>query len=91
MQHAANSIFRAVENGRPIARAAASGLTCWVDTLGRIRARSPFYEESSLVVDVPIESAGQTLYTRWGDWFPPALAALLLLVLLGGLLRKKSA
>jgi apolipoprotein N-acyltransferase len=91
MQHAANSIFRAVENGRPIARAAASGLTCWVDTLGRIRARSPFYEESSLVVDVPIGIARQTLYTRWGDWFPPALAALLLLVLLGGLLRKKSA
>jgi apolipoprotein N-acyltransferase len=89
MQHAANSIFRAVENGRPIARAAASGLTCWVDTFGRIRTRCPFYEEGSLVADIPLAPARQTLYTRWGDWLPPTLAVLLLLVLMGGLLRKR--
>ena len=57
MQHAANAVFRAVENGRPIARAAASGLTCMVDTHGRITARSPFYTESFLVVDVPLSSS----------------------------------
>ena len=42
MQHAANAVFRAVENGRPLARASASGLTCLVDPRGRIRARSAF-------------------------------------------------
>jgi apolipoprotein N-acyltransferase len=80
MQHAANAVFRAVENGRPIARAAASGLTCMVDPRGRITARSPFYTESFLIVDVPLSSSRQTLYTRWGDWFPVSLAVLLLLL-----------
>jgi apolipoprotein N-acyltransferase len=80
MQHAANAVFRAVENGRPIARAAASGLTCMVDARGRITARSPFYTESYLIVDVPLSSSRQTLYTRWGDWFPLSLAAFFILL-----------
>ena len=78
MQHAANAVFRAVENGRPIARAAASGLTCIVDPHGRITARSPFYTESFLIVDVPLSSSRHTLYTQWGDWFPVSLALMLL-------------
>jgi apolipoprotein N-acyltransferase len=89
MQHAANSVFRAVENGRPIARAAASGLTCLVDTRGRIVARSPLYEESVLIVDVPLPSNGTTLYFAWGDWFPVALAAFLFIVLGWSLVRAR--
>ncbi len=88
MQHAANALFRAVENARPLARASASGLTCLVDTRGRIVARTPFYQPATLVVDVPLPTERTTLYTRWGDWFPQALAAFLVLVLVGGLLRR---
>ncbi|MGO9409559.1 MAG: apolipoprotein N-acyltransferase [Spirochaetia bacterium] len=77
MQHAANGVFRAVENGRPLARASASGLTCVVDTLGRITARGPFYEPTFLVADIPIPNRGFTVYTRFGDWFPAAMAFLL--------------
>jgi apolipoprotein N-acyltransferase len=90
MQHAANSVFRAVENGRPLARAAASGLTCLVDTRGRIAARSPFFEEGFLVVDVPLAPTRQTFYTRWGDWFPIAVIALLVLLAAAGLARPRS-
>ena len=89
MQHAANAVFRAVENGRPLARAAASGLTCLVDPRGRIRARAPFYKESFLVVDVPLLAGRTTLYTRWGDWFPAALGVCLVLLLIGGLVRRQ--
>ena len=41
MQHAANAVFRAVENGMPMVRATASGLTCVVDGAsgGSSRAR----------------------------------------------------
>jgi apolipoprotein N-acyltransferase len=85
MQHAANAVFRAVENGRPLVRATASGLTCVVDTVGRITARAPLYEEAVIVADVRTADDRTTLYTRWGDWFPPALAALLVLVLAAGL------
>lgn len=86
MQHAANAVFRAVENGRPVARAAASGLTCVVDTHGRITTRLPFYAAGCLVVDVPLPSARQTLYTRRGDWFPLSLAAILLILASWGFL-----
>ncbi len=78
MQHAANSVFRAVENGRPLARASASGLTCVVDTLGRITMRGPLYEPCFLEADIPLPSPGFTLYTRFGDWFPAVMALALL-------------
>jgi apolipoprotein N-acyltransferase len=85
MQHAANALFRAVENSRPLVRASASGLTCSVDARGRIRARGPIYEEAVLTVDIRPGGSETTLYTRWGDWFPPACAALLLAALAAGL------
>jgi apolipoprotein N-acyltransferase len=88
LQHAANAVFRAVENGRPLVRASASGLTCVVDTRGRIMARGPLYEPASLVVDVPLGDDGrETVYTRWGDWFPLAMGGLLVIVLIIGLAR----
>ncbi len=90
MQHAANAVFRAVENGRPLARASASGLTCLVDPRGRIRARTPLYQENLLIVDIPLSSPKKTLYTRWGDWFPAALGASLGVLLIGGILRRRS-
>jgi len=89
MQHAANALFRAVENGRPLARAAASGLTCVIDARGRILARTPFYRENFLVADVDLSRSRSTLYTRWGDWFPMAMTAVLALVLIGGILRRR--
>ncbi len=82
MQHAANAVFRAVENGRPLARASASGLTCLVDPLGRIVSRGPLYQPAYLIVDVPIaEHPPTTLYLLWGDWFPITMGGLLLVVL----------
>src|SRR5213075_838851 len=35
-QHAANAVFRAVENRIPLVRCANNGLTCWVDEHGRM-------------------------------------------------------
>lgn len=89
MQHAANAVFRAVENGRPLVRASASGLTCVVDAFGRITARAPLYEEATIVADViPIEGR-TTPYTRWGDWFPPAMAAVLAIIAAVGILDRR--
>ena len=78
-QHAVNSAFRAVENRRPLVRATASGLTCYVDTEGRFRGSLPYYSEGVLVVDVEFPSGGErtSAYTRWGDWFPITALALL--------------
>jgi len=76
-QHAVNSLFRAVENRRPLLRATASGLPACFDVDGSLRADLPYYREGFLVADVPFRRQRTTLYTRWGDWLPPAAAGLL--------------
>lgn len=74
-QHFINSLFRAVENRRPLLRATASGVTAYVETTGRVAARLPYYMEDFLVVDVDLSKNRDSLYTRFGDWFPYLCAA----------------
>jgi apolipoprotein N-acyltransferase len=80
-QHGVNSFFRAAENRVPLVRAAASGLTGYVDEAGRLVASAPFYQEQYLVVDVDIKKPGVTPYTRFGDWFPKALIGVFVVLL----------
>ncbi|MCK5735916.1 MAG: apolipoprotein N-acyltransferase, partial [Spirochaetaceae bacterium] len=71
-QHGAHALFRAVENRRPLVRATCSGWTIAVDTEGRIaEGWPPFYEPGWTVGEfkIPLEPE-QTIYTRFGDWFP---------------------
>jgi apolipoprotein N-acyltransferase len=70
-QHAVHSMFRAVENRRPMVRATCSGLTTYITAEGRMSNNPPaFYTPGYLMVDIPILDRGTTLYTRAGDWFP---------------------
>ncbi|HYG22319.1 MAG TPA: apolipoprotein N-acyltransferase [Verrucomicrobiae bacterium] len=77
-QHAANAIFRAIENGIPLIRCSNNGLTCWVDRHGRLReifrdAQETIYGEGFLTIEVPLlnegQTSGDTFYRRNGDWF----------------------
>ena len=77
-QHAANAIFRSVENGLPLVRCSNNGLTCWVDTSGRIREMfrdrdGSIYGKGFLTARIPLLASGgtrvQTFYNRHGDWF----------------------
>jgi len=82
-QHFIGSVFRTVENRRPMVRATASGLTAHIDRWGRIRATAPYYEEAYLIADVKIPADDvTTVYTRFGDWFPLASAAAVILMAL---------
>ena len=81
-QHGVNAFFRAVENRVPLVRASASGLTGYVDPAGRLVEAVPFYEERYLVVDVEIPACSETLYTRFGDWFPRLMLGLVVVLLL---------
>jgi apolipoprotein N-acyltransferase len=67
-QHFAMAVFRAVENGKYLVRAANTGITAVVDPRGRVLERTELFEARALVRDVPIVP-GQTFYSRRGDLF----------------------
>ncbi len=76
-QHAASSVFRAVENGVPLVRDTNNGLTCWVDAYGGLHdveypGFKDIYQAGVKVSHVPILAGQQralTFYTRNGDVF----------------------
>jgi apolipoprotein N-acyltransferase len=67
-QHFAMAVFRAVENGTWLVRAANTGITAVVDARGRVVERTGLFERTLLVRDVPL-SGGGTFYSRHGDVF----------------------
>ncbi len=87
-QHFVAGMFRAVENRRPVIRTTSSGLTGYVDEMGRIKATAPYFEEVAIVTDVVIrENQPRTFYTRAGDFFPFVSAGGLVLMLLGAVVK----
>lgn len=80
-QHAAHLVMRAIETRVGIARAANSGISEYVDPLGRVSMETPLYTATFVQADVWTTPV-RTLYVRWGDWVG-AGSVLLALVLVG--------
>jgi len=74
-QHLAMALFRSVENGKYLVRAANTGISAVVDTRGRIVARTGLFEQTVLVHDVPL-IPGTTFYAKHGDVFAWTCVAL---------------
>lgn len=68
-QHASHLALRSVENRVSFLRSANTGISGWVDPLGRYRERTGIYVPGVVVADLPI-SGIETPYTRWGPWVP---------------------
>ena len=66
-QHLAHLVMRAIENRVGIARAANTGISGFVDPLGRIYDRTRLGERRFVVGEVRTTDV-RTLYTRMGDW-----------------------
>jgi apolipoprotein N-acyltransferase len=66
-QHLSMAVFRAVENGRSMVRATASGQTCGITPNGKVIALAPPFTAAWLTVTVPIVK-NNTVYTRRGDY-----------------------
>jgi apolipoprotein N-acyltransferase len=77
-QHFSMAVFRAVENRRPLARAANTGISGFVTPIGRPVATTSLFETTTATVDVPL-LAVPGRYTQWGDW-PLGSAAFVLVI-----------
>ncbi len=74
-QHLANAVFRTVETGLPMVRCANTGVTCIIDTRGRITSALREADGSHFLrgvllgkVEVPVRREW-TFYGRFGEWF----------------------
>lgn len=81
--HTANSIFRAIELRRPMARASNTGVTCVIDDKGRLisklkdPATGSTFIEGVLQAEIQIpKHPPHTIYARFGDWFSVSMLAL---------------
>jgi apolipoprotein N-acyltransferase len=74
------AVFRAVENRVPVARAANTGISGFIDTQGHILATSRIFTQAHLTHTI-IPGTEKTFYTRFGDLFSYAcvLASLIML------------
>jgi apolipoprotein N-acyltransferase len=81
-QHFSMAVFRAVENRVPVARAANTGISGFIDAQGHILAASEIFIQAHLTQTI-VPGAEKTFYTRFGDLFSYAcaIASLILLAL----------
>jgi apolipoprotein N-acyltransferase len=80
-QHAGFCSMRAIENRASIVRSANTGISGFIDPLGRRDPGSGIFHEATLRADVPL-SDGLTLYNRVGDlllWISYAVVGAILL------------
>lgn len=89
-QQLANAVLRAVENRRPLVRCGNTGVTCQVFPSGRVdRVLAPF-EAGSAAMDVVVPvHAGQTFYTRHGDWLSEVAIGVTVLGVVLATVRKR--
>ncbi len=97
-QHAAAALFRAVENGVPLVRCSNNGLTCWIDSYGRLRQvfqsdTHGIYGPGFMIAHIPVLAPGEkrapTYYRLHGDVFGWSCAAFALLQIIKARLRAR--
>ena len=92
--HMNNALFRAIELRRPMVRATNTGVSCFIDTSGRVTSQlsdpdtGTSFVEGTLPGEIKVPRVGKiTLYARFGDWFALTLLGICLVV---GLFRRKN-
>lgn len=73
-QHPAHMTMRAIETRMGAARAANTGISLFIDPLGRVQGATPLFVDAVLR-NVVLTTDTTTLFVRWGDWLA-TLAAL---------------
>jgi apolipoprotein N-acyltransferase len=87
-QHLANAVFRCVETRRPMARAANTGITCFVNEFGRVTQllqdeNGNTFTEGVLTGEVKVPASHElTFYVRHGELFAELCAAVTLVAII---------
>jgi apolipoprotein N-acyltransferase len=88
-QHLAHATLRAIENRVPLVRAANTGFSAIIDPDGRIRWQGPLFEKLHHVDEIAWPGV-RTFYTRFGDVFAWACAAISAAALAWGALTRRA-
>ena len=88
-QHVAIGRLRCIENRRPMARCANTGVTLFYDRYGRSYAETPWWQSTVLTSDV-IPENDLTLFTRFPDLFPKLSLGIAGLLLVVGVFKKRT-
>jgi apolipoprotein N-acyltransferase len=87
-QHLSMAVFRAVENRRPMIRAANTGFSAFIGSEGRITEASSLFKEEILKASIGISHSSLTFYARFGDLFAFSLLVISLIRILSLLWHK---
>lgn len=68
LQHFSIAVFRAVESRRSVARAANTGISGFIDPVGKILETTPLFTDQAIVQQIPTLSQ-ISFYTKYGDIF----------------------
>ncbi|MGD0584324.1 MAG: apolipoprotein N-acyltransferase [Oryzomonas sp.] len=68
LEHLALASFRSIEHRRSLVRSTNTGISAFVDPVGRIVKRSGIWTRETLVDRVAIMKQGPTVYALSGDW-----------------------
>ena len=80
------AVFRAIENRKPVIRAANTGISGFIDSNGRILSKTGLFERSELTRSVKTDSS-MSFYTKYGDLFS-YLCIVLSIIILANLFGK---
>jgi apolipoprotein N-acyltransferase len=86
-QHFMITVFRAVENRRTLVRAANTGISGFVDPLGRVASATALFEDAAVARSLPMLTE-RSFYTRWGDVFAGACLAGAALLVAAAVIRR---
>lgn len=89
-QHLANTIFRAVENARPVVRVTNTGITAFIDERGKVSDETGGFQTAVRTWTIERASGGQTFYTRHGDLFVGFCSVAALLIFVATSFRKRA-
>ena len=85
----AMTVYRSVETRRSLVRSANTGISGFIDPLGRVLSESDLFVEWAAALDVPLLD-GETYFVRAGYRFAPICGAAAVVIIIVSLRRRNS-